>query len=179
MQPYPLRINIPVDVLQWGFLYLSYPPIFILQSLNCCNSANSNECWFICYFSYLKLIRIIIHDHRMICNLWPWWIIEILTISEEQLVTLIRNEPSITLMLLRLRETHNALQLPVFFFFSFFSFFCQPYPEYRGIRSNKLFYRPLNSWYNSVICSYKKDIFRVYSFSEEVAAKGNSLKSTW
>ena len=43
------------------------------------------------------------------------------------------------LLLLRLRETHNALQLPVFFFFSFFSFFSQPYPEYRGIRSNKLF----------------------------------------
>ena len=29
---------------------------------------------------------------------------------------------------LRLRETLNALQLPVFFFLSFFSFFCQPYP---------------------------------------------------
>ena len=35
-------------------------------------------------------------------------------------------------------ETHNALQLPMFFFFPFFSFFCQPYPEYRGIRSKKL-----------------------------------------
>ena len=35
--------------------------------------------------------------------------------------------------LLRLREMHNALQLPVFFLF-----FCQPYPEYRGIRSEKL-----------------------------------------
>ena len=44
--------------------------------------------------------------------------------------------------LLRLRETHNALQLPVFFFFSFF---CWPYPEYRGIRRKKLFYKPLNS----------------------------------
>ena len=39
--------------------------------------------------------------------------------------------------LLRLLETYNALQLPVFF--SFFSFFCQPYPEYRGIRSKKYF----------------------------------------
>ena len=38
---------------------------------------------------------------------------------------------------LRLRETHNALQLPVFFFFLFF---CKRYPEYRGIRSKKLFY---------------------------------------
>ena len=46
-----------------------------------------------------------------------------------------------TNILLRLRETHNALQLPVFFFF--FLFFCQRYPEYRGIRSKKLFYRPL------------------------------------
>ena len=37
--------------------------------------------------------------------------------------------------LLRLRETHNALQLPVFFFFSFFySFFCQTYP---GLRNGK------------------------------------------
>ena len=31
--------------------------------------------------------------------------------------------------LLRLRETHNALQLSVFFFFLFF---CQPCPEYRS-----------------------------------------------
>ena len=34
-------------------------------------------------------------------------------------------------------ETHNALQLPVFFFF--FSFFCQLYPEYRGIWSKNYF----------------------------------------
>ena len=79
-------------------------------------------------------------------------------------------------LLLLLRETHNTLQLPVFFFFSFFSFFCQPYSEYRGIRSKKLFYRPLNSLYNSVICSYKKEISQVYSFSEQVTAKGNSPK---
>ena len=43
---------------------------------------------------------------------------------------------------LRLRETHNALQLLVLFFF-FFSFFYQPYPEYRTIRGKKLFYRQL------------------------------------
>ena len=43
---------------------------------------------------------------------------------------------------LRLRETHNALQLPVFLLFLFF---CQRYPEYWGIRSKKLFYRPPNS----------------------------------
>ena len=38
--------------------------------------------------------------------------------------------------LLRERETRDALQLLVFFF-SFFSFFCQPYPEYREIWSKK------------------------------------------
>ena len=46
---------------------------------------------------------------------------------------------------LRLRETHGALRLPVFFFsffsFFFFSWFCQPYLEYREIWSKKLFYR--------------------------------------
>ena len=41
------------------------------------------------------------------------------------------------MLLLRLRETNNALQLPVFFFF--FSFFGHPHPEYRGIRSKNLF----------------------------------------
>ena len=40
------------------------------------------------------------------------------------------------MLLLRLRETNNALQLPVFFFFSFFG---HPHPEYRGIRSKNLF----------------------------------------
>ena len=44
-----------------------------------------------------------------------------------------RNEKT---KLLRLRETHNALKLPVFFFFLLF--FCQRYPEYRGIRSKQL-----------------------------------------
>ena len=42
-------------------------------------------------------------------------------------------------ILLLLRETHNALHLPVFFF-SFFSFFWQPYLKYRRIRSKKIFY---------------------------------------
>ena len=42
-------------------------------------------------------------------------------------------------MLLRLRERHNPLQLPVFFSFSYFSFFCQPYPEYGAIRSKNYF----------------------------------------
>ena len=40
------------------------------------------------------------------------------------------------MLLLRLRETNNALQLPVFFFFSFFG---HPHSEYRGIRSKNLF----------------------------------------
>ena len=52
----------------------------------------------------------------------------------------------IVAMFLRLRETHNALQLRgFFFFFLFLLFFCQRYQEYRGIRSKKLFYRPPNS----------------------------------
>ena len=47
---------------------------------------------------------------------------------------------------MRSRETHNALQLPVFFF-SFFSFtcLCQRCPEYREIQSKTLFDRPPNS----------------------------------
>ena len=39
-------------------------------------------------------------------------------------------------------ETHNALQFPVLFFFSLLY---QCYPEYQGIRSKKLFYRPSKS----------------------------------
>ena len=60
-------------------------------------------------------------------------------------------------ILLLLLEMHNPLHLPVYFFFPFFSFLCQPYPKYCWIRS-KIFYRPLNSWFNSVVCSYKKEI---------------------
>ena len=48
------------------------------------------------------------------------------------------NANNLLIHLLRLRETHNGLQLPLFFFF----FFCQRYPEYQ---SKKLFYRPSNS----------------------------------
>ena len=48
-------------------------------------------------------------------------------------------------LLLHLREMHNALQLPVFFLFSFFSWLCQRYLVYREIQSKKLFHRPLNS----------------------------------
>ena len=55
----------------------------------------------------------------------------------------------------------------------------QPYPEYRGIRSKIIFYRPSNTECNSVICFYKKEISRVYSFSEQVVAKGNSPQVTW
>ena len=81
---------------------------------------------------------------------------------------------SITEHLLRLRETQNALQLPVFFFLSL----CQSFREYRGIGTKKLFYRPWNIQPNSVICSYKKEIFRVYSLLEQIAANGNSLDAT-
>ena len=38
---------------------------------------------------------------------------------------------------MRLHQMNNALQLPVFF--SFFSFFCRPYPKYRAIWSKKYF----------------------------------------
>ena len=44
-------------------------------------------------------------------------------------------------LFLRLHETLNTLQLPVFFFL----LLCQAYPEYRGIRSESLFYRLQNS----------------------------------
>ena len=71
------------------------------------------------------------------------------------------DEVSNYLNLLHLRETHNALQLPVFFF-SFFSFFASL------IRN---------------IGEFGSILFRVYSFfgyiSEQVASKGNSLKPTW
>ena len=39
----------------------------------------------------------------------------------------------------------------------------------RKFRSKKLFYRPLNSQYNSVVCSCRKETFLVYCFSEQVA----------
>ena len=42
------------------------------------------------------------------------------------------------------RNAHNALHLCVFFF-SFFLFFCQPYPKYQPIWSKKIFYRLSNS----------------------------------
>ena len=52
-----------------------------------------------------------------------------------------RGENSISNLLLRLRETRNALELPVFFFFSFlFLWLCQRYPEYQEIRSKKYCY---------------------------------------
>ena len=79
---------------------------------------------------------------------------------------------------LRLRVTQNALQLPVFLFFLLL-WLCQPYPEYRWIQSKKLFHRLSNSWYNSVIWFYKKEIFWVYGFSEQDPAKWNSLEATW
>ena len=81
-------------------------------------------------------------------------------------------------ILLHLREMHNALQLPVLFF-SFYSIFCQPYREYRRIRSKKIFYRPSNSWYNSVLCSYKKEICWVYSFLRTSCSEGEFPEASW
>ena len=49
----------------------------------------------------------------------------------------------------------------------------------RWIRSKKIFYRPLDSWYNSVICCYKRNFYLVYSFSEQFATKGNSSETAW
>ena len=69
--------------------------------------------------------------------------------------------------LLRLRETPNALQLlAFFFFFSLISFFCQPYPEYQWIQSKKYFTDHQTANTIQLLCFYKKEIFRVYSFSE-------------
>ena len=45
---------------------------------------------------------------------------------------------------MRLCETHNDLQLPVFFFFSFFVFFCQPCPGIRNWESVFLILKTLN-----------------------------------
>ena len=42
-------------------------------------------------------------------------------------------------LFLRLRETHNALQLPVFIHFLLLLFATQRYPEYQEIRSKKHF----------------------------------------
>ena len=51
------------------------------------------------------------------------------------------------LIFLCLDETHNTLQLPVFFFL----WLCQLYWECQGIQSKKLFYRPPNSYYNTIL----------------------------
>ena len=80
----------------------------------------------------------------------------------------------VILCLLRLRKTHNALQLPVFLF----SFSCQPYPKYRGIRSKNYFKNHQTTYTVQLFAPIKRAIFRVYSFSEQVAAKGNSLETT-
>ena len=47
-----------------------------------------------------------------------------------------------------------------------------------GNSGQKIILQTKKSEYNSVICSYKGEIFRVYSFSEQVVAKGNSLEAT-
>ena len=49
------------------------------------------------------------------------------------------------LLLLRLRERHNVLQLPVFFFF--FSFFCRSYPGLRNCKSVIPYFKYLPIWW--------------------------------
>ena len=72
-------------------------------------------------------------------------------------------------VLLRLGETQNALQLPVFFFFSCDSSnFTRNIGEF-GAKNYFIDHRAVND---------KKDIFLVYSFLKQVAAKGNSLVAT-
>ena len=73
-------------------------------------------------------------------------------------------------ILLLLYETHNALHLHVFF--SFFSFFFLFYPKHRQIQSKKIFYRPSNSECNSIIYSYKGEIFRVSFFENKSQRRG-------
>ena len=81
------------------------------------------------------------YDHVKNCN----QTVKNFKVDRKQVGVLFIEIPTF-IILLRLRETHNALQLPVFFFSFFsFSFFCQRYPEYRGIRSKRLFYRPPKS----------------------------------
>ena len=59
----------------------------------------------------------------------------------------------IHIYLLRLLVKHNVLELS-------FSplFFSTTFPEYRGIRSKKIFYRPSNNQYNSVFVAIKGNI---------------------
>ena len=71
---------------------------------------------------------------------------------------------------LRLLENQNALHLPVFSVF-----FSTAFPEYRGIWSKKIFYRPSNSLYKSVICCYKKTFFRSILFLDKLLR--NSLET--
>ena len=74
-------------------------------------------------------------------------------------------------ILLHLRERHNALQLPVFLF-SFFSFFCQPYLEYRRIRSKKIFYRPSNSWSIQLFVPIKRKFVGFILFQNKSQRRG-------
>ena len=76
------------------------------------------------------------------------------------------------------RETHNALQLPVFFIFSFFSFFFHELIGNIGEFVAKNILQTIEQLIQFSYFSYKKDIFRVYSFLEQVAAKGNFLEAT-
>ena len=95
--------------------------------------------WVFREFSEILKNTIFIEHHR--------WLLLYLSVCTLQFFVLVWEwgfgcRHTFLIFLLRLCETHNALQLPVFFFFLFF---CQRYPEYRGIRSKKIFYRPPKS----------------------------------
>ena len=71
--------------------------------------------------------------------------------------------------LLRLRETNNTLQLPVFFFFSFF---CQPYSEYRGIRSKNYFTDHLTANTIQLFVHIKRKFFGSILFQDKSQRRG-------
>ena len=75
-----------------------------------------------------------------------------------------------------LRETQNALHLHAFF--SFFSFFCQPYLKYWWTWSKKIFYRPLNSWTANAIQLFvhlERKFFRTLLFQNKSQRRGIPL----
>ena len=79
-------------------------------------------------------------------------------------------------ILLLLCEMHNILHLPVFFF-SFFSFFCQPYLKYQRIWGKKIFYHGIANAVQLFV-PIKKNFGGFLFFSEQVATKDNSAGAT-
>ena len=71
--------------------------------------------------------------------------------------------------LLRLLEKQNALH---FTLFSIFFFSSTTLPEYRKIRSKKIFYRLSINGYNLVICAKKGNFFWFILFPNELQHRG-------